>query len=148
MDSVEDPDEGRKAVVYGRQNSCHEGTVEQREGVKKSYQIKRKKRAHENKSENVVLLDRLVAFGPFWPEKLRFFKQKREALMDRTEGTHPAAGDSAQDKCQDNSNGCEGKGGKKSAGSDDCGQGEKRVEMEENLHPSDVIFTREMSSEQ
>lgn len=148
MDPVEDPDEGRKAVVCSRQNSCHEGTVEQREGVKNSYQIKRKKRAHENKSENVVLPDRLVAFGPFWPEKLRFFKQKREALMDRTEGTHPAAGDSAQDKGQDNGNGCEGKGGKKSAGSEECGQGEKWVEVEENLHPSDVIFTREMSSEQ
>ena len=68
--------------------------------------------------------------------------------MDRTEGAHPATDHSTQDKSQDYSYCGEDKRGKKSAGSDERGQGQKRVEMEKNLHPSDVVFTREMSSKQ
>lgn len=68
--------------------------------------------------------------------------------MNRPEGAHPAAHHSPQDESQDNGYRGEDKRGKKSTGSDECGQSEKRVEMEKNLHAPDVVFTREVCSEQ
>jgi hypothetical protein len=68
--------------------------------------------------------------------------------MEGTQGAYPAADHPPQDKSEDDSKSCKNKRYENCAGSDKSCQSKKGIEVEKNFHPSYIIFSREVSSEE